>query len=67
MILIGSTFYQLNHYSFKRDENYIVGVIDKSTNVYQEDDVFNRFRTPIKKSKLKRGNGIVNYKRCCLF
>ena len=60
MILIVFDYYS------KRDENFIVGVIDKSTNVYQEDDVF-KIRTPIKKSKLKRGTGIVSIKGAVCF
>ena len=48
-------------YYNKRNDNFIVGVIDKSPRSYEKEDVF-KVRPPIKKSDLKRGKGIFNFK-----
>ena len=41
-----------NDYYNQRNENFIVGVIDKSKRTYDEDDLF-KVRTPLKKSEQK--------------
>jgi|SaaInlStandDraft_5_1057022.scaffolds.fasta_scaffold00487_15 superfamily II DNA or RNA helicase len=48
-------------YYTKRNDNFIVGIIDKSPRSYEKEDIF-KIRPPITKSDLKRGKGIFNFK-----
>jgi ribosomal protein L19E len=53
-------------YYKNRDENFIVGVIDKAPKSLETEDVF-KIRPQIKKSDLKRGTGIVSIKGAVCF
>jgi len=55
----------MSYYS-ERNENFIVGVIDKSKRTYDDTDLF-KVRTPLKKSEQKRGTGIVSIKGAVCF
>lgn len=53
-------------YYNQRNENFIVGVIDKSSKGYDQNDLF-KVRPPLKKSEQKRGTGIVSIKGAVCF
>ena len=55
----------MSYYS-ERNENFIVGVIDKSKRTYDDTDLF-KVRPPLKKSEQKRGTGIVSIKGAVCF
>jgi len=59
-------FESVMKYYSERDENFIVGVIDKSRRTYDNTDLF-KVRTPLKKSEQKRGTGIVSIKGAVCF
>ena len=59
-------FESVMDYYTERNENFIVGIIDKSTKSYEKADLF-KVRVPLKKSEKKRGTGIVSFKGAVCF